>query len=480
MSDTIDVLVIGFGALGTIYGWILSQNKHVRVTAIARSNYETFQKQGVTIESEKFGLQQHWKPFRLCQTPDQANDRRYDFVVATFKCLPDLLPTASILSPFLEGGNWDDKKTTACVLIQNGLGVEHPVQTAFPDVPVISCVAWIGANLKPNALVTHGALEKLVIGLYQGEGRGAELNPISGETTDKFADPAGYEKPGGEIKRQEGLLKTEQFANLLKQGGGEVEIAKDIQPRRYEKNIWNAAWSSLCSLSRSTLSSVVSPEILPFTLPVVRRTMLEVLYVARAWGYDESVLPMKVIDDAIKITIKNYQRASGLLTPATPGPSSNEDAFGSTGYGFPTNDETSLQSTVAFKPSMLLDIEANRPCELEPIIGAVLDRARAKQVATPRLDLVYTALKVHQDMVVRAYAERDEYKVHMNNWAQRRPAIAGAGFEGRRAWEKAMKAQRQVYVEMARGQPRVAGRAVNLASSSTPTDEVVKDLHRFD
>ncbi|KAK4054920.1 hypothetical protein OIV83_000844 [Microbotryomycetes sp. JL201] len=464
MSDTVEILVIGFGALGTVYGWILSQNKNVRVTAIARSNYDSFNAQGVTIDSEKFGLQKNWKPYRMCRTADEANDRKYDFVIATFKCLPDLLPTASILAPFLEG-NWDDKKTTM----------------AYPDVPIISAVAWIGANLKKNALVTHGALEKLIIGLYQGEGRGAELNPVSGETTDPFADPAGYEKPGGDIKRQEGLARTQQFAELLQGGGGEVEIAEDIQPKRYEKNIWNAAWSSICTLSRSPLSACVAPEVLPFTLPVVRRTMLEVLYVARAASYDESVLPMKVIDDAIKITIKNYQRASGLLTPMTPGPAgSTDDAFGSSGYGFPTEDQTSLESTVNFKPSMLLDIEANRPCELEAIIGSVLDRARAKGVATPRLDLVYTALKVHQDMVVRVYSESDEYKVHMNKWAQRRPAVAGAGFEGRKAWEKAMRAQRQVNVEMARNAPRVAGKAVHLASSSTPTEELTRDMHRFD
>lgn len=47
-------------------------------------------------------------------------------------------------------------------------------------------------------------------------------------------------------------------------------------------------------MSRSTVSAVVAPEVLPFTLPVVRRTMCEVLYVARAWGYTEDVLPMKV------------------------------------------------------------------------------------------------------------------------------------------------------------------------------------------
>lgn len=167
------------------------------------------------------------------------------------------------------------------VLIQNGIGIEHPVQQSYRDIPIISVVAWIGTNLKPDGRVTHGMLEKLVIGLYEGEGRGAELNPQSGETSDPFFDPAGYKLRGGEERRRYGLKRTQEFASILEQGGGSVEISGEIQARRFEKNVWNASLSSMCTISRSTVSACVSEANLPFTLPVVRRTMLEVLYVAR-------------------------------------------------------------------------------------------------------------------------------------------------------------------------------------------------------
>lgn len=52
------------------------------------------------------------------------------------------------------------------------------------------------------------------------------------------------------------------------------------------------------------------------------------------------------------------------------------------------------QST--FKPSMLVDLEAGRPIELEAIVGGVLRRARAARVNTPRLTLIYAALAVIQ------------------------------------------------------------------------------------
>lgn len=67
---------------------------------------------------------------------------------------------------------------------------------------------------------------------------------------------------------------------------------------RSEKNLWNAAFSSICAMSRSPVSGVVAPAVLPYTLPVVRRTMLEVIYVARAWGITEEQLPLKLIDDS--------------------------------------------------------------------------------------------------------------------------------------------------------------------------------------
>lgn len=107
-----------------------------------------------------------------------------------------------------------------------------------------------------------------------------------------------------------------------------------------------------------------------------------------------------------------------------------------------------------------MDIEAGRPTELEPLIGALLDRARARGVATPRLDLVYASLKIHQDQAVRKYAEDETHKQHIADWLRRRPAIAGAGLEGRRAWERALKASsaaaatERVKVEMARGVPK--------------------------
>lgn len=144
-----------------------------------------------------------------------------------------------------------------------------------------------------------------------------------------------------------------------------------------------------CSLSRLPVRALFAPEVLPHTLPVVRRTMLEIIYVARSLGYRETDLPAKSIDDAIQLTIQNYQDkktvpADSSVNQAPEQPDDNP---------FEEDEEDEEQPRgldsppPPFKPSMLIDLEMGRPMELEPIVGAVLDRARSKAIETPRLDL---------------------------------------------------------------------------------------------
>ncbi len=76
---------------------------------------------------------------------------------------------------------------------------------------------------------------------------------------------------------------------------------------------------------------------------------------------------------------------------------------------------------------MLLDIDAGRPFELEPIVGSLIERARAKRVETPRLDLIYASLKFIQDANIRKAATTDEMKECGKAWRLRGSAIAGGG-----------------------------------------------------
>ena len=145
-----DVLIVGFGAVGVLYGWILEQSKGVRVTAVARSNYQIIQDQGVQLESAKFG-KHDWKPYRTLHDTHQAADRDYKYIICTFKHLPDVHPTEEILGPCLHRSN-------CFVLLQNGLGIEEPLQSVLPNATIISGAIWIGANLRDSRRVIHNDL----------------------------------------------------------------------------------------------------------------------------------------------------------------------------------------------------------------------------------------------------------------------------------------------------------------------------------
>ena len=56
-----------------------------------------------------------------------------------------------------------------------------------------------------------------------------------------------------------------------------------------------------------------------------------------------------------------------------------------------------------FKPSMLVDLEAGRPIELEAIVGGILKRARANHIDVPRLTFIYAGLRVIQAALTQQY-----------------------------------------------------------------------------
>jgi 2-dehydropantoate 2-reductase len=103
---------------------------------------------------------------------------------------------------------------------------------------------------------------------------------------------------------------------------------------------------------------------------------VRVIYTARACGYSEKVLPSSSIDEVFNLT---YSQAPSILPKGTP-PNLGAD----------------------FKPSLLVDLEANRGMELSPIIENVVKKARLHNVETPRLEIILAALRPSLMKVVKA------------------------------------------------------------------------------
>lgn len=86
MSETVDVLLYGLGAIGSFYAFILSQNPRVRLSVCARSNYEAVKEKGVTIRSENHGGEFNFRPVKVLRSPEEAQ-HTYDYVVCVHKAV---------------------------------------------------------------------------------------------------------------------------------------------------------------------------------------------------------------------------------------------------------------------------------------------------------------------------------------------------------------------------------------------------------
>jgi 2-dehydropantoate 2-reductase len=132
-------------------------------------------------------------------------------VLCANKAILDAKPSLSeLLNPII-------CPSTAIVLLQNGVEIEAPLHSAFPQTTIISAVVWTGGKVPPSidgqACVEQFNTEGLTIGVdYRGSTAEAER-----------------------AKEDE---KLETLVGWLKKGGGSCEVTKDIQSQRWIKVIW--------------------------------------------------------------------------------------------------------------------------------------------------------------------------------------------------------------------------------------------------
>ncbi|KAG9039620.1 hypothetical protein FRB95_009201 [Tulasnella sp. JGI-2019a] len=336
-----DILVVGWGAVGILYGYTLHRSGRVRLTVVARSNYEAAKSGQITITSHQFGSVTDFISERVVRSVAEAADRSYSFVLITTKALPDVLPTSKLLEPLLSPSYTYPQPAYA--LLQNGLGIEKDLYAGLtkraPLAPpqIITCAVYCDANLIENDMRHPTGLPKLEIGLFD---------------------------PRGSARREahsEGASVT-SFKNLVEAGGGAVTIAEDIQAAKFRKNIWNVVFATFSCLTRVPPAFyIATPALWGRAAPLFRETGEEVLAVGRAIGYSEKHLPTDAIQGFIDGDVASYSDAQS-----------------------------------EHKPSTLLDIEANKPFEVEVIVGEVVRAGRQLGVPIPRMEAIYTMLSVVQ------------------------------------------------------------------------------------
>jgi 2-dehydropantoate 2-reductase len=365
--STKDVLLVGLGAVGTIYAYILQRSKLARVTAVARSNCDIVNAKGMNIRSKKYGTQESWKPYRLVSSVVEAADRPYSYVVLTTKAIPEVIKTSRILEPLLSGPYSERHPQPTYVLLQNGLGVEqdlyHSIKALNQGEPkIISTVVWIGTNLVGKNVVEHTDFDRITIGMYR---HGDHLTTTNSP-------------------EEEAILTD--FGTMLGTGGSEVIIAPEIQRKKFAKTFWNIAFSSFSTLTGSpptamfrpppkegqSYSPYVAPQTAPNIVPVLRAILQEMITLGRVLGYpdNEDGLPSSLVDSTISRTAELHR------DPA----------------------HTAL-------PSMLLDAQNGLPIEVEVILGEVVRMAKEAGVDVPRIETLYTLLAIIQNQTLGGFRQ---------------------------------------------------------------------------
>ncbi|KAF7137097.1 hypothetical protein CNMCM5793_007110 [Aspergillus hiratsukae] len=206
-----NVLLYGLGAIGSFYAFILQRSNRVRLTVVARSNYQAVVKNGIYIDSANHG-QHRFHPDLVIKSLSEVT-HAYNYIVCANKAI-DQGEVAAQLAPAVD-------ENTTFVIIQNGVGNEEPFRRAFPRCSILTCVTWVGATQTSPGVITHIKSEDLQIGLFPNPSVDAALENS----------------------------RLEEFTSFLSDGGTKFQIIEDMQLPRWEKVVWNAAWNSITALT---------------------------------------------------------------------------------------------------------------------------------------------------------------------------------------------------------------------------------------
>ena len=299
------ILVIGTGAIGSFYGSLLAK-AGADVSVLARSDYEDVKAHGIEIRSETRLGQWHFTPSRVVASAADL-DEAPDFVLLCIK-LVEGADRAALLRDALG-------PDTAIVLLSNGVDIENEIAAAFPDHELISGLAFICVTRTAPGKIWHQAYGRLALGNY----------------------PQGLSE------------KTRALAAAFESAGIGCNITENIVTARWQKCLWNAAFSPLSVLS----GGLSTTDLLTTLEALIRSIMNEVSAIAAALGHPQ---PDGIIDQQIDGTRK--------MPP--------------------------------YKTSMLLDYEAGRAMETEAILGNTVRAGHRAGVTIPHLETIYAIMKLRE------------------------------------------------------------------------------------
>lgn len=274
-SDTkANVLLIGFGGVGTIVSYTLEHLGRAQVCAVAiKETYDAIANNGYRIESINYGIVESYIPTNVTLTTKEAMEKYgpFDYIVITTKNIPDIAPVVDMLEDCYH-------EKSAVVLIQNGIGIEIPIFRKYPNAMVISGVTLIGTTLYEST-VKHIAKDVIKFGPY--------IN---------------YN-----LDKQKQIDVCQRFVDIYSNVNNDAELDLDVKFTRWRKLVYNTCINTACALADLDSGRM---EMFGGMDSIVIPAMHEVIAVAKSEGV---TLPESVIQDMLDVGKGIYYPPSMLI-----------------------------------------------------------------------------------------------------------------------------------------------------------------------
>lgn len=244
--------VIGSGALGLYYGALLQRSGH-DVHFLLRRDYQAISASGLKISSPH-------GDFHLEQINGHRNSAEIgpvDLVLIGLKAYANEA-LIELVRPLVAA-------ETVILTLQNGLGNEELLATAFAPEQIVGGVAFLCCNRGEPGTVHH---------LDQGSIRIAEFTHKSGT-------------------RLDALAKT------FNQAGIPCAVGADLTRIRWEKLVWNIPFNGLCALTGLPTDRLLACT---KTRQLITEMMHEVIAAANQQGLLEPINAAGLIEPMLKMT----------------------------------------------------------------------------------------------------------------------------------------------------------------------------------
>ena len=269
VRNPIDVLIVGAGAVGTLFASCIHRNPNICLTVLCRSNYEQVKKHGLEIFRRRIGPVVI-RPHKVVPSLSSlSKGSSFQYVICANKITRS--SNDQLWTDGLEHIGHD--RTTSFVTAQNGIFNEALLQQAFPQNPVLSAICYASVTRTAPRFVKENL----------------RLNQQC------F-------KVGAFTKSKTSIDVAQQLVEL---GGHEFSFIESVEVERWKKMILNASFNTTASLFNANTHVITEDA---HMRSIAMRLGRETLAVGKALGAR--------LDDSIVLDTFELVRKSPAFEPS--------------------------------------------------------------------------------------------------------------------------------------------------------------------